>query len=174
MDIANPNDTPDTRPVYLIVYNSPIFPAHWAMWIPKLANENMGKLLQVEGDPATGFEYDFQENYDLQVIIRSHELVKLADVDKKFAVDFLEGRDEEDGTDPVGAIRSMAMDEMTKVARRIPPPLPSLKSAGMASTPGKVEIKNCQTWMTQFVEELILANIFPEGARQVLAIAPKN
>jgi hypothetical protein len=48
-----------TCTVYLIVYNSPLFPAHWGLSTPSLHNLTIGKFFNAEGDAANGFEITF-------------------------------------------------------------------------------------------------------------------
>lgn len=63
------------RPVYIVSYRSPVFPAHWALWIPSCDSEtkvagNVGKVIQVEGDARTGFKHQFKRNYDISTTTR--------------------------------------------------------------------------------------------------------
>jgi len=58
------------RPVYLLVYNSRVFAAHWSMWIPNdstdtPATEDIGKIIQVTGDSLKGFVHEFVRNHDI-------------------------------------------------------------------------------------------------------------
>jgi hypothetical protein len=76
-----------TRDVYLIIYHSPLFPAHWALWIPYANNSQIGKKLHVFGDAAQGFEHEFQRNYSPAGTQRKHSLVLLAKVEDRYVVD---------------------------------------------------------------------------------------
>lgn len=103
-----------SRPAYLIVYHSPIFAAHWAMWIPAVeegAERSVGKILQVEGSASEGFTYDIVRNHDLDVCSRRKSLVPLCSVDTVH-VDDVEG------------------DVLERLALSVPPPNASLRPAG--------------------------------------------
>jgi hypothetical protein len=66
-----------SRPVYLIIYHSPIFAAHWALWIPSYDQDvigQTGKIINVQGSPCEGFIHEFERNYDLSTESRSHSL----------------------------------------------------------------------------------------------------
>ncbi|KDR78330.1 hypothetical protein GALMADRAFT_94990 [Galerina marginata CBS 339.88] len=157
---------PNTRPIYLIAYESPLFRSHWALWIPVLeSNEKMGKKIHVTGNPHVGFEHEFMRNYCIEDTTRKLNLIKLANVDSKYVVD-VPG----DGT---LSTDTGAADEIEKIALTVTPPSKSLRSA--SSTPGKkVQIKDCQTWMREFVEALISEQVFPISALEILDTAPKN
>jgi hypothetical protein len=68
------------RTVYLVVYNSPLFPAHWGLWIPQLDNPDVGKFIEAAGDAANGFDISFERNYDLGSTPRAYRKLPLADV----------------------------------------------------------------------------------------------
>src|SRR5258708_4919126 len=71
------------RPIYLQITPSPLFPAHWAIYIPYaslstmplppnastpspdtvLLHQTKGKLLNAVGDPLTGFVHQIRRSY---------------------------------------------------------------------------------------------------------------
>lgn len=75
------------RTVYLIVYNSPLFPAHWALWIPRASPPNLGKLIHATGDARNGFTIAFERNYDINGTTRAYQIIPLAQVLDHYAVD---------------------------------------------------------------------------------------
>jgi hypothetical protein len=67
------------RPVYLIIYSSRLFPAHWSLWIPSLSNGNIGRRIHVIGDALNGFQLEFDRKYDIEADDRPYQLLHLAD-----------------------------------------------------------------------------------------------
>ena len=111
------------RPVYLIIYHSPIFAAHWALWIPSYEKEvigKTGKIINVQGSPSEGFVHKYERNYDLSTETRSHSLKLLSWVDSKKVVD----------TSGEYSVDSTAIDVLERSALAIQAPGPSLRSAG--------------------------------------------
>ncbi|KAI0867085.1 hypothetical protein F4860DRAFT_18185 [Xylaria cubensis] len=155
-----------TRTIYLIVYNSPLFPAHWALWIPSQENQTIGKRIHVEGDAATGFQLSFDRNYDKTQDSRKHEIIILAEVDDGHVIDTPGDGSNNVDREPKDAIESVAV--------KVPPPGPSLLS--VARTRGtKVIIKNCQTWLVDVVSALHQEGIILDSkAVEIIKNAPKN
>ncbi|KFY09294.1 hypothetical protein V492_05545 [Pseudogymnoascus sp. VKM F-4246] len=159
-----------SRPVYLVVYPSPLFPAHWALWLPYYTNGSegsVGKYINIEGDPATGFSLDIRRSYDLTTEPAKKSLILLCWVDARHI------SDEADPWSP----NSNPVDAIEKGATSVQPPEKSLRSAGTrgASGPGsRVELKNCQTWLRDVVVLLAGDGTFPNEAIQVLDQAPRN
>ncbi|KAI3325534.1 hypothetical protein HD806DRAFT_490608 [Xylariaceae sp. AK1471] len=155
------------RTIYLIVYNSPLFPAHWALWIPSLENPNIGKRIHAEGDVATGFQLSFDRNYDQTQESRSYKVLVLAEVESHHVVDT-----------PANEINSVdrdPKDDIETVASRVPIPGPSLTSSAARTARGtKVDIKNCQAWLVDVVDALHREGIFDSNAVEVIKMAPKN
>ncbi|KAF2827132.1 hypothetical protein CC86DRAFT_466857 [Ophiobolus disseminans] len=155
------------RTVHLIVYNSPLFPAHWGLWIPQEdGDQNIGKLIHATGDARTGFQVAFKRNYDLGTTSRSYQLLPLAQVADQHVVD-VKG-DGSKGTDTI------AHDYLEQVALSIPAPGRSLRSATSQGSRQRVDIQNCQTWLRAVVAALVQNGVIAEGALQVVDNAPKN
>jgi hypothetical protein len=113
-----------SRPVYLIIYHSPIFAAHWALWIPSYNKDvigQTGKVINVQGSPSDGFIHEFERNYDLSSESRSHSLKLLSLVDSNSILDTAYGDCSADST-PIDVLERSALD--------IQAPGPSLRRAG--------------------------------------------
>lgn len=112
-----------SRPVYLIVYKSRLFPAHWSFWIPTPDDETIGKRIQATGDALTGFVVAFERNYDIAKTSRPHELVSLDRVDSAHVNDgdAVKGGPESTDAQPI--------DKLEEVALSVPAPGPSLVSS---------------------------------------------
>jgi hypothetical protein len=110
-----------TREVYLIIYHSPLFPAHWALYVPSVNNPKVGKKIHVFGDVAKGFEHEFLRNYNPTGTQRRHSLVLLAEVEDQHVVDVPgDGSQSADKT---------ATDGIEQMALSIPAPTKSLTSS---------------------------------------------
>ncbi|TVY30603.1 hypothetical protein LHYA1_G000641 [Lachnellula hyalina] len=144
-----------SRPVYLIIYHSPIFAAHWALWIPYYEQEvagNSGKIINVQGSPSEGFLHEFERNYDIAAETRRHSIRLLSWLDSKYIID----------TTGDYSVDSTAIDFLECSALTIQAPGPSLRSAGE------------HTWLRQFVSILVENGTFSEDALVELDNAPKN
>ncbi|KAL9098095.1 MAG: hypothetical protein Q9163_006178 [Psora crenata] len=155
-----------SREIKLLVYHSPLFPAHWALFIPLTTNAQVGKLIQAMGDAKTGFTLEFVRNYNLAFTTRQHSVLPLAVVESSHVVDVpgneTESKDRE------------AVDPIEMKALAVPVPGPSLRSLSSSESTTRVQIKNCQTWLRELVEGLIADGIFPPEALKALDTAPKN
>ncbi|OBT48080.1 hypothetical protein VE00_01021 [Pseudogymnoascus sp. WSF 3629] len=155
-----------SRPVYLIVYPSPLFPAHWALWLPFYTNGSegtVGKYINIDGDPATGFTLEIIRSYDLMTESSKKSLILLCWVDARHIADVADPWSP--NSNPVDAIEQGASSVQ---------PAPSLRSAGASGVGSRVELKNCQTWLREVVVALVGNGTFPNDAVEVIDQAPKN
>ncbi|KAM5361433.1 hypothetical protein ACJZ2D_013123 [Fusarium nematophilum] len=157
------------RTLYLVMYNSRLFPAHWALWVPSREIPDVGKRIHAEGDVATGFTVTFERNYDIGSTGRQHQILPLAEVDESHLADVPGARSTESKL--MGNIK--AHDTVEEVALRVPAPGPSLRSASSAPR-SRVEIRNCQTWIYDLVDQLVREGIVDESALKRVKEAPKN
>jgi hypothetical protein len=114
------------RPIYLIIFHSPIFPAHWALWVPQVEADvigGTGKIINVQGSPNEGFVHELKRNYDLTTETRSYSMKYLCDISPSMVVDTDEGH--RTGNVPI--------DDLEKAALAIQPPAPSLRSPSSVS-----------------------------------------
>lgn len=55
---------PGTVDIFLLCYlPSPLFHAHWALFVPEQARPQSGTVLNVRGDPLHGFVHEFERGY---------------------------------------------------------------------------------------------------------------
>lgn len=121
-------------PVYLIIYHSPIFAAHWALWIPDFEKEtagNTGKIINVQGNPGDGFVHEFERNVDLTEETRSYSLKLLCRIPLDMVVK----------ADGGHAIDNAPIDKIEEAALAIEAPGPSLRPVSSVSSQ---EIKSLQ------------------------------
>lgn len=121
------------RTVYLIIYNSPVFPAHWGLWIPSLNDSGTGKFIEAEGDSANGFRIVFQRNHVVDATRRRYQSLPLAHVSDHHVVD-VEGD---------GSLKSdsTAHDNLEQVLLSVPAPGASLVSS--SSQVSDLTLTNC-------------------------------
>ena len=96
-----------------------MFPAHWALWIPSLADPAVGKVIHVVGDVRNGFEHEFKRNYKPSATTTKHEIIYVSKVASEHVVDV-----------PGNGSRSVdttAHDDIERAALALPAPPKSLK-----------------------------------------------
>ena len=69
-----------STPLNLIVYRSPLFAAHWALFLPSSTNRKVGKRIHADGSPATGFEVILEPEYDLRECTQNYQIIELGEV----------------------------------------------------------------------------------------------
>jgi hypothetical protein len=111
------------RSIYLIVFNSPLFPAHWGLWIPHSSprTPQTGTYLNATGDAAAGFSIEIERNYELGADGRRHQLISLGDVADEYVVDAI--------GDGMWSVDQIARDRIEEVVLGVKPPGPSLVAA---------------------------------------------
>lgn len=100
------------RTIFLIVFSNGTKPAHWAIWIPTAGQQDLGKLLHVTGNPATGFFLEFKRNYDLSATARTYQILSLAQVHDQYVAD----------TPNAQGVDTTARDRLESTATVVAPP----------------------------------------------------
>jgi len=58
------------RPLYVLVYPSRLFAAHWSFWTPypdaSGQESDIGDRIHVTGDRLNGFQYEYVQNYNVR------------------------------------------------------------------------------------------------------------
>ncbi|KAG5291459.1 hypothetical protein I7I48_03272 [Histoplasma ohiense] len=139
------------RTIYLAIFSNGARPAHWAI---------LGKLIHVTGNTATGFFLEFKRNYDFSHTHTRHEIIPLAEINDNLA-----------STPPSGGAPvtndTTARDQLESVATVVTPP-------GRSQNPFDPAAPNCQTWIRQYVAELVKRGLVLEAAKDVLDNARQN
>ncbi|KAG9097842.1 hypothetical protein FRC06_007124 [Ceratobasidium sp. 370] len=154
------------RSVYLLVFRSPVFPAHWALWVPRLDDPHVGKIISAVGDPLTGFVHEIQRSFSLGSPNSMLPILLCNTVERNHVVD---GELDQESTVDTGAT-----DSLEDVAFTVTPPSKSLNSVADPGVGQRVAIKNCQTWMREYVSKLVERGILDASAVGILDQAPKN
>ncbi|KAF1828171.1 hypothetical protein BDW02DRAFT_513043 [Decorospora gaudefroyi] len=159
------------REIYILSYPSGTFKSHWALWIPrKHANLQslpeqkkgpQGMLIHVKGSLAAGFKHEFQRaSYGPQSFERPWYKV-LGRIREEHLTD---GPTE--GTD------STAYNTVETLALSIPAPGPSLNSAMSPASGLRPEIRDCQWWLKQLIDQLIQRQMLHPDASKIVAETP--
>lgn len=155
------------QPLYVLVYPSRLFAAHWSFWIPHLdasgQESDTGDRIHVTGDRLNGFQYEYVREYDVREDERRPNsfaigLISTASVSEK-------AEDDQD-TLGVAAEKTDAFNSFDRACREVQAPGPSLNKvtltdAGKATGPPsrKSEVKDCQWWIKQAVARLVEADM---------------
>ncbi|KAF2654409.1 hypothetical protein K491DRAFT_471379 [Lophiostoma macrostomum CBS 122681] len=146
--------SPPLQPLQLIIYHSPLFAAHWALFLPTPSCPKTGKRIHADGSPLTGFEVLFEPFYDLRECSQSYQIIELGQVKE---------------------------EDVERVASETPAPAKSLVSAleasGTRTRTGvrrRIEVRNCQSWVVDVVGRLVGCGGIGEEAFLIVGNAPKN
>lgn len=119
-----------SRPISLLIFPSPLFPAHWSLFIPSPTptTKSIGTRIHVHGDARAGFAHEFVRGYDVSRSTLGDKLVPLGVVDEAVLAEGEgEGGQEYDGVQT--ETRDVdARNELERIALRVPAPGPSLNS----------------------------------------------
>lgn len=143
------------RTLYVLVYPSRLFAAHWSFWIPyhygNGQESNVGDRIHVTGDRLHGFEYEYVQNYNVREDDRNP---------KTFAIGVLSA--ESLGRNTEGR----AVNAFDRVCQEVPAPGPSLNKVNSAdhrqepgNPPKRAETKDCQWWIKQAIVHLVEAEM---------------
>ncbi|KAF2789067.1 hypothetical protein K505DRAFT_285057 [Melanomma pulvis-pyrius CBS 109.77] len=131
----------------LVVYHSPLFAAHWALFLPTHTNSKIGKRIHADGSPASGFEVLFESEYDIRECTQSYEVIELGVVEDA---------------------------DLERIARSVNAPGKSLISVSGTGPRRRIEVKNCQTWLTEVVRRMVDSGVIQNEALRHIEDAPKN
>ncbi|RYP70655.1 hypothetical protein DL769_004901 [Monosporascus sp. CRB-8-3] len=136
-----PTGPPEYRTLYLLSYIlSPLFPAHWSVWVPYRASDGTaskkGTRLHVTGDSRNGFAHDFDRDYDPDEDDRRPRAGAAARIEERHVVD---------PPTPGGAGAHGAYNLLERVALSIPAPGPSMRAASSSAVRTRVALQNSQT-----------------------------
>ncbi|SMY24221.1 unnamed protein product [Zymoseptoria tritici ST99CH_1A5] len=160
-----PDDEPITTNVYIVVPPSPLFAAHWSFFIPDAVATDqgpqelsIGRRIHVSGDRLNGFGLEIIRNYDFSKHRSAHGrkyaigLMEPAVIHTGSFLSKLREKDDEDGG---GYVDNTPVDDFERVCLEVHAPGPSLRTvSGNGARRPKMEVKDCQWWVSQVVDEL--------------------
>jgi hypothetical protein len=157
--------------VELLIYNGHPFKDHWAYWVRSHTNKDLGVKIHATGDVRNGFEFEIKRSSNFRTNeIPPTKRIPLQWVDDQYFDEKAMFNNGEYKIDNVPVCQFEAS------AHKIKAPGKSLNTtsdtASLAGNVGKkVTQRNCQTWIVESAEQLVMDNIFrSEIANYVCAI----
>lgn len=190
----------EQTPLYVVVPPSPLFAAHWSLFIPDSSLHSLGarvgalpttgRRIHVSGDRLNGFSLEIIRAYD----VRKHRSVG----SRQYPIGLIVGdclredahtsggeeqHQEKDEDDGGGYIDNQPRDAFEDACVQVEAPGPSLNKASNGVRQ-KVEVRDCQWWIAKVVEALVEKGILgpllsedgPEQQSPVARVArlPRN
>ncbi|KAI1803741.1 hypothetical protein F4811DRAFT_316379 [Daldinia bambusicola] len=157
------------RTLYVLVYPSRLFAAHWSFWLPYTdANDqqsNTGDRIHATGDRLNGFQYEYIRNYDVREDDRNPNAFPIGLVSEthltqanKDQTAISSGEDQRDS-------ENVVLNSFDEACREVPAPGPSLNkvnrdAGGVAGSPPKrMAVKDCQWWVKEATSHLVQKGI---------------
>lgn len=161
---------PHERMLYVLIPPSPLFAAHWSLFIPDASSfdaaskryqePKTGRRIHVSGDRLNGFTLEIIRDYDVKMhkgarqyplaTVSSAGLESSGSPSQDSAPHFQ--KDEDEGG---GYVDNRPIDEFERICVEVEAPGPSLnRVSGSVAGNGKrarVEVEDCQWWIRQVV-----------------------
>lgn len=164
-----------TRILYVHVYPSPLFAAHWSFFLPSSADSFIGDRLHATGDRLNGFQYEYIKDYNPKGDSSPPTAYAIGRVSSAVCRGSVNSPDEQ----------SSLLDQ---TCREVPVPGPSLNRVAHAEKatgqPREIpkrsrEVQDCQWWIKQAVAHLVEQGILLQLEGDVdpstkVAMLPKN
>ncbi|KAI1412041.1 hypothetical protein F5Y13DRAFT_180395 [Hypoxylon sp. FL1857] len=135
------------RILYVLVYPSRLFAAHWSFWLPYIKDGNRqsdtGDRIHVTGDRLNGFLYEYAAH------------LSKASQDRNDAL----------GEEGKADIDNAVFNAFDKACREVSAPGPSLNKVGKADTSKvtiplkQAEVRDCQWWIKEATSHLVRTGI---------------
>jgi hypothetical protein len=146
------------RTLYVLVYPSRLFAAHWSFWLPYLDDNGheteIGDRPHATGDRLNGFEYEYVQDYNVKEDDRHSTTFPIGLISATHLSEDGAGSDVEAGTGVLNAF--------DKACREVPAPDPSLNKVTSTDSerasgvpPKRVQVRDCQWWIKQTTARLV-------------------
>lgn len=150
--------------------------AHYAIFIPTGDAGEVGKLLHVTGNPATGYLLEFRRKYDFRGTYRKHHVEPLGQVFGRFITDT-------PGNGQASSDRT-AQDDLESIALTVYPPGPRADPFDPLVCNSPIDISiisnllfwqapRSQDWIRDYVTRLVRDGIIAQSAISVVQNAPE-
>ncbi|KAI0835949.1 hypothetical protein F5Y06DRAFT_274829 [Hypoxylon sp. FL0890] len=154
------------RTLYVLVYPSRLFAAHWSFWLPYIDDaghqSNIGDRIHVTGDRLNGFQYEYVRNYDVSEDDRHPSAFPIGKVSETHLIRISGDGNVISGGDRQEHEENIAVNAFDKACREMPAPGPSLNridrtdvSKATGAPPKNVEVKDCQWWIKEATSHLV-------------------
>ncbi|KAI1139345.1 hypothetical protein F5Y05DRAFT_345408 [Hypoxylon sp. FL0543] len=158
------------RTLYVLVYPSRLFAAHWSFWLPYVNDgdrqSNTGDRIHVTGDRLNGFQYEYIRNYNVSEDDRHPNAFPIALMSETHLIEPSKcGSIIPGGEDPKDA-EDITLNAFDKACREVPAPGPSLNKVNRGDgdkpaggVPKRAEVKDCQWWIKEATSYLVQVGI---------------
>jgi hypothetical protein len=155
--------------LYVLVYPSRPFAAHWSFWIPHLnaggQESHTGDRIHVTGDRLNGFEYEYVRDYSVDQDDRKPTAFPIGSVLVSHTGNAR--NDENRGLDETTKSSALvtSWNQFDYACQQVPAPGPSLNRVTPSDErmrtgpPRRPEVKDCQWWIRKAVSYLSEANM---------------
>ena len=170
-----------TQPLYVLVYPSPLFAAHWSLWLAHTDasghESHIGHRIHVTGDRLNGFEYEYIQDYNIQEDERKPKVFTIGLISSTLLESKVQDKVMLTNIDDKVEFYNV----FDKVCQQVKPPGPSLNKVNSKSTgngsqppPKRTEVKDCQWWIIKVVEHLVEAGMLLPGEATQGPRDPRN
>ena len=157
-----------SQTLYVLVYPSRLFAAHWSFWLPRIEEASgreldIGDRVHVTGDRLNGFRYEYVRDYNVSEDDRNPKAFAIGLVPNTLLCEKTgntHGIASNGETDDHNVINAF-----DRACREIQAPGPSLAKVDMASVgrtanpPRRTEVRDCQWWLKQAAVHLTQAGM---------------
>ncbi|KAI1394570.1 hypothetical protein F4819DRAFT_493327 [Hypoxylon fuscum] len=165
MDAAYDTNTMH-RTLYVLVYPSRLFAAHWSFWLPYVdagnQQSNTGDRIHATGDRLHGFQYEYIRDYNVREDDRHPNPFPVGLVPETHLSKASKDGNTISGEEGQGGAENVAINAFDEACREVPAPGPSLNKVnrtGVGKTtsapPKKAEVKDCQWWIKEATSHLV-------------------
>ncbi|KAF3020296.1 hypothetical protein E8E14_013416 [Neopestalotiopsis sp. 37M] len=147
------------RTIYVLVYPSRLFAAHWSLWIPHLdadgQEREVGDRIHATGDRLHGFVYEYDCDYNMKTDDRKPIAFPIG----RTLAQHVSANDKEQDAD---SSESHPVNDLDAACRKVPAPGPSLNKVSQpdndhvtSGRPARTLVKDCQWWIGEVVPHLV-------------------
>ncbi|KAI1387953.1 uncharacterized protein F4822DRAFT_296932 [Hypoxylon trugodes] len=154
------------QPLYVLVYPSPLFAAHWSFWLPYIDSNrlelNTGDRIHVTGDRFNGFSYEYIPNYNISEDDRHPNAFPIGLVPEAHLSRVGEDGNVVSAGESQEYTEKIPLNAFDKACKQVPAPGPSLNKVNITDSsqasitiPKRTEVKDCQWWIKQTTSHLV-------------------
>lgn len=151
-----PDQIPSYRTLYILVYPSRPFAAHWSLFLPYASSRGakLGKRIHATGDRLNGFHLEIVRHYERGADSRTPGLYPIGRVPSSLVRD----DDHSEGTEE--QVDCTPRDDFEKSCVAVEAPGPSMNRVGEGGgqtnkgPPKKAVVKDCQWWVRECMQIL--------------------
>ncbi|KAI4859959.1 hypothetical protein F4820DRAFT_130952 [Hypoxylon rubiginosum] len=158
------------RTLYVLVYPSRLFAAHWSFWLPYVDARtralNTGDRIHVTGDRLSGFQYEYIRNYNVREDERHPNAFPIGLVSEAHLREATNDENITSGELDQKDAESVALNAFDEACREVPAPEPSLNKVNRANVgnttgapPKRTQAKDCQWWIREAASYLMKTGI---------------